>query len=312
MYEIRPIITLDAPTKLPNCMYKLKNIHADLDNVLEEKSLPPGTKKVGTFKQVEQFLKNIENREMAALEDRQEKLLSQLEELKKIMESIKSNLNKSSNTPNSCNKTAKISSAAKVNNIPDIVINVNPRYPPYFLLFLQRLLKNEISLNITCHLHSSVSEISGKSEAFISNLEKFPTNGVPSMNIRLIWKNIGPNAELSVSRFPVQGEANILRFLARTLDAYLGYEKNPNVAKIDYLLDLSYKLSNTNSKSSRSGILQCLSKHVLPNFKWLGGQNKITIADIAVYDSLVNFANKNEISGDLNKWFNNCEGYIKS
>lgn len=72
--------------------------------------------------------------------------------------------------------------------VPDIVISANPSYPPYFLLFLQELLKNEVFLNINCYLHSSISKMPKNCEAFLRKLTKSQENGIPSVLIRLIWK----------------------------------------------------------------------------------------------------------------------------
>ncbi|XP_045474838.1 probable aminoacyl tRNA synthase complex-interacting multifunctional protein 2 [Harmonia axyridis] len=310
MYDLRPIVKIDADIELPKCMYRMKNIHTETENELAGKS-PTHPKNFGTFKQAEQFLKAVESKEMAELEKRQEKLLSQLEELKKIMNSIRSSLKLSPK----CSNTQKNESTANIGtkktksyDVPDIVINANPLYPPYFLLFLQQLLKKEVHLNINCYLHSSVSKLPNKCEAFIRKL-KTQENGVPSILIRLIWKEIGPIAELNMPHYPIQGEANILRYLVRILDNELNHEKSQNLTKINGILDLSYRLSFSNSKTQRNSLIQSLNKNL--KSKWLTDQKDITIADVALYDALKKFASNNEINGALSKWFVECEKFIE-
>ncbi|XP_044753884.1 probable aminoacyl tRNA synthase complex-interacting multifunctional protein 2 [Coccinella septempunctata] len=311
MYVLRPIISLDAQIELPKCMYRMKNFHAGAENELVGKN-PPHPENFGTFKQAEQFLKTVENREMAELEKRQEKLLGQLEELKKIMNSIRSSLKLPSKCTNSQNLNSNNSNSGikkkRSYEVPDIVINANPSYPPYFLLFLQQLLKKEVFLNISCYLHSSVSKLPNVCEAFLRKL-KSQENGVPSVLIRLIWKEIGPVAELNIPHYPIQGEANILRYLVRILDNELNYERSQNMIKIDELLDLSYRLSFADSKTNRTSLIQSLNKNL--KSKWLTDQKEISIADVAVYDALKKFASNNEINGSLSKWFVQCEKFLE-
>lgn len=56
MYDLRPIVKIDADIELPKCMYRMKNIHTETENELAGKS-PTHPKNFGTFKQAEQFLK---------------------------------------------------------------------------------------------------------------------------------------------------------------------------------------------------------------------------------------------------------------
>ncbi|KAK9882649.1 hypothetical protein WA026_022516 [Henosepilachna vigintioctopunctata] len=246
---------------------------------------------------------------MAELEERQEKLLGQLEELKKIMKSIKCNFMVIDKNTSTLLKPSTAIPCKVQRNIPDIVINANPNYPPYFLILLQRSLRNEINLNINCYLHSSIANISSVTEDFVSNLKRPQTKGIPSVDLMLIWKKIGQHAELNVSHYPIQGEANILRYLVRILDSDLNHEKYPNPEEIDNLLDMSYALSY-NSKNNKN-YLQHLNKSSSKGL-WLEGRRSITIADIAMFDFLKKNFKIDSVSGNLNKWFNQCEQYIKS
>lgn len=56
MYELRPIVRIDAEIEQPKCMYRMKNIHTEVENELAGKS-PPHPENFGTFKQAEHYIK---------------------------------------------------------------------------------------------------------------------------------------------------------------------------------------------------------------------------------------------------------------
>lgn len=56
MYELRPIVKIDAEIEQPKCMYRMKNIHTEVENELAGKS-PPHPENFGTFKQAEHYIK---------------------------------------------------------------------------------------------------------------------------------------------------------------------------------------------------------------------------------------------------------------
>lgn len=59
MYRQKPIVRRDISVTLPECMYKLQNIHAARNNtvVQQYEHVPPSDKKLDIIEQVKQFLK---------------------------------------------------------------------------------------------------------------------------------------------------------------------------------------------------------------------------------------------------------------
>lgn len=100
-----------------------------------------------------------------------------------------------------------------------------------------------------------------------------------------------------------------MRYLVRILDNELNYERSRNLTTIDRLLDLSYRITVTNSKSQRNSLLQSLNKNLKST--WLTDQKIISVADVALYDTLKKFASNNEINGNLSKWFAQCEKFVE-
>lgn len=127
---------------------------------------------------------------MAALEARQQDILKQLAALKKQMQALKTDLRSSGTTTRqSAVKTVAVA-PVDVNNLPDIVINASPDFPPYSLKLIQQLWKNNLKMKVQTHLHSSVSKVLEGASLFASQLEKFETQGkLPVLNVRLIWKD---------------------------------------------------------------------------------------------------------------------------
>lgn len=128
---------------------------------------------------------------MSVLEVRQQDILKQLAALKKQMQSLKADLKSSgTNTRQSPVKTVVASAPVDVNNLPDVVINASPDFPPYSLRILQQLWKDKLNLKVQTHLHSSVARVSEGVALLAEELEKFETRGkLPVLNVRLIWKD---------------------------------------------------------------------------------------------------------------------------
>lgn len=127
---------------------------------------------------------------MAALEKRQQDILKQLAALKKQMQALKTDLKSSGTTTRqSPVKTATVA-PVDMNNLPDVVINASPNFPPYSLKLIQQLWKNSLKMKVQTHLHSSVAQVPEGVASFASQLEKFETQGkLPVLNVRLIWKD---------------------------------------------------------------------------------------------------------------------------
>lgn len=303
MYEISPIIKQEFIIEYPKCMYEVKNLNV-AKNGYKGDTLTRAENSE-TFEQ-----KHLDLPNMTELENKQKNILKQLEELKKLLNTVKGSLNlpKEKTIIKNNTKSNPKTQALRLNSekLEDFVINASPNYPPYFLLFLQRLLKDELRIQISSHVHSSVNKLQPKSQYFINNLKEFKSQGQYTINVRLIWKEVGPDTEISVSYYPICGEVNILRYILRSINSSL-YD---NSVRADHFMDTSYLLSKISEKASRSSILQEISKS-LKKSKWLMG-TEATAADIALYSSIKNYVSSNEISADLAKWIKHSDDLIKS
>ena len=60
------------------------------------------------------------------------------------------------------------------------------------------------------------------------------------MRLTIIWSEVGRECEVMVSPLTqtvLKGEVNVLRYLARLFPAILGYEAQPDLSRVDFMLD---------------------------------------------------------------------------
>lgn len=107
--------------------------------------------------------------------------------------------------------------------------------------------------------------------------------------------------ELTGAR-PIQGEVNLLRYLAR-LTSSLNYNDN---IEMDSYLDTCYNISRSKTKSERLPLFQRLNKK-LGKEKFIFGD--FSIVDIAAYSAIKQTAGAGEVNVGMTKWMNNCEAY---
>lgn len=109
-----------------------------------------------------------------------------------------------------------------------------------------------------------------------------------------------------VHDYPLEGEANVLRYLTRLIENY-NYEssKSPSVLySIDSILDLCLRLSyeearNVNAITSK--IASYLNKKT-----WLLDDSNASIADVAAWSVLKRVAS-NRVPRELKDWYDLCE-----
>lgn len=68
--------------------------------------------------------------------------------------------------------------------VQDIVINADPNHPPYALLWLTKLWN--LPVDISVHLHSSVSALPEKLSSFTSLINV--TSSESSIKVTFVWK----------------------------------------------------------------------------------------------------------------------------
>ncbi|XP_057322369.1 aminoacyl tRNA synthase complex-interacting multifunctional protein 2 [Microplitis mediator] len=293
MYELKAIINHNTAIERSSCMYEMKNIHDDGDS---------SKHKCTIVSEVTDKFINITKAPLAevkALEERQEKILAQLAELKEQVFNLCNVLNKN-------NSDTAVSHPKRASRTPvtaDVVINVNPARPCYSLVALKKLW-GDVDLRLSPYVHSSLN--SKIPEGFEKNK---PASNGSAINLSLIWKNVG-DSELIASGFksqPIVGEANILRYLVRLFDNE-SYEKSDSVVetlKIDRVLDLSYLLTHQDLPKYRQTTLNLLDK-LLGTEKWFGGKRFFNVADVAAWSAIKRFTS-DKLPSNLSTWYRNCE-----
>lgn len=306
MYRMKPVFKHDFTVELPNCMYKMNNIHSQRnigDGPEDHVSSP--SKKLDIFDQNCQEIPG-----MAELEAKQSDILEQLAQLKKQISSLKCDLKlQNGSSSNEVPVSIKFVRPVRItSSLPEsIVLNANPSSPPYSLEILQRLLQNQIGLAVTSYLHSTVVSLPEPTLRLKESLVNFkPKSGVPVINVKLIWKNLDSNAQFLLSHTPVTGEVNLLRYLSRVTNSKLSYDSDANSLEIDSILDQCFLLVRAKTKAERTNILQIFSK-ALSKSQWLVGKNQAGIADIAAYSAVKQSLSPNELSVNLGKWFERCQ-----
>ncbi|XP_028131210.1 probable aminoacyl tRNA synthase complex-interacting multifunctional protein 2 isoform X1 [Diabrotica virgifera virgifera] len=313
MYRTRQIIHHDQKIDKPKCMYALKNIYSkDSQDMVDESTdhVSRTNEKSTIFDQVKQFLKNNHQIPgMADLEAKQEEVLKQLADLKKQILSIKLDLKINANSVGT-NKTCPSISAEKLNALPDLVVNASPTNPPYSLLIIQKLLHDIVELKVTSHIHSSVPTLNENAKQLGDSLASYvPKRGVPSVNIKLIWKNVGIDTELIVSHVPIFGEVNLLRYLTRVISSPLSYSSDSDSVEIDSILDTCYLLLRAKTKTEKAGHIATLNKS-LGKSQWLAGRSRHSLGDLAAYSALKQVTSGSEINANMTKWYQRCETVV--
>ncbi|XP_056641147.1 probable aminoacyl tRNA synthase complex-interacting multifunctional protein 2 isoform X1 [Diorhabda sublineata] len=313
MYRTKPIIIHDQQMGTPKCMYSLINIHSKESKEIVGQSTDhvSTTNNSRIFDQVKQFLKsNHQIPGMAELEAKQTEILKQLDNLKKQIISIKLDLKNNYSSPVISQSAFSNSTSEKLSGLPNLVIKTSPTNPPHSLRILQKLLQDKVELNFTSHLHSSVSELTEDAKELEQSLINHNLkHNVPKLNIKLIWKNVGVNTELIVSRIPIIGEVNLIRYLTRIIDSSLSYSSDPNSVEIDSILDTCHQILRSKTKTERAIHLVTLNKS-LGKAQWLGGRNSYSLGDIAAYSALKQASNRNEINANLSNWFQRCKNVL--
>ena len=102
---------------------------------------------------------------------------------------------------------------------------------------------------------------------------------------------------------PIQGEANIARFLARLLRPPYDDTDIIRATEIDNLVDLAYPLTKGNNKE-RAAVLRTLNAK-LGKSAWLVG-DEITLADIVLWGAIMQTGQFEGAPGNVKKWLDRC------
>lgn len=105
---------------------------------------------------------------------------------------------------------------------------------------------------------------------------------------------------------PIHGETNIIRYFSRIGPSNLNYELLTNAAEIDSVLDISYLLSRSRTKTERQQLIQSLNGSLAKN-QWLCNSKEISIADVVACSVIQQITNASDINVNITKWMQRCQ-----
>ncbi|KAL7035468.1 hypothetical protein ACKWTF_008390 [Chironomus riparius] len=302
MYSLKPILT-QQNIDLPSCMYKMKPVNSNIiENSCNSKN-------------------NSEKSEVELLEDRQNRILQKLDELKQTLLSMRGDLNACSKPAQQNIQNQQQQKAAKVkiqrkqidvNNLAEIVVNVHPKNIPYSILAFRNLFKDRLFLDVEVFTHSSISnaDFNDLTRDFTDKITKKLdyVEKLPALKVTIIWKDVETTQFISSpSKFiPVYGEINIIRYLNRVGPSEHYYETDHFQANYhDQVLDVCYQLSKKHSDKERQQYIQHLSQR-LGKDQFYNSASSLSISDIAVSSILKKlYANDfKRMPANLSNWLN--------
>ncbi|XP_011164543.2 aminoacyl tRNA synthase complex-interacting multifunctional protein 2 isoform X2 [Solenopsis invicta] len=285
MYPVRPVVDLPAKCPHSRAMYEMRSIYEDGRD--DRRRRHDATEPAAEAKMPDNaVVTQVPLPQCEALEARQEKILSQLMELKKQVSTLCHFLKQSKQ------EAKKDLIAVPKPVVIKLVLNVNPRKPPYSILALQKLWK-DTNIKVTPYIHSNTT-----AQVPIT-FPEITTSATNIVEITLIWKEVSNMEIIMDADYPITGEANFLRYLSRAIESH-NYESTCLQPQT-----LDSALDDVNLLHYEQSIEKGL--HVLAKKfeKWSckGGFN---IVDIAVW-SLIKQYPKTNLSPVLQKWYAQCE-----
>lgn len=308
MYQVKPIGGPHIKPDLPTCMYKLPNLHAQqgsgcaAEHALQNGEMEPGIR---------------------ALEARQDEIMRKLYELKAAVEGLA----KTVTTPDadldltvSGSLSSQSLGSTAFRGVPDldavlgkdlgalrdIVINVNPEKPPLSLLVLHRLLCQRYRVLSTVHVHSSVASVPPQLLSCLGprHADSYARQ-LFQLGFTLIWKDVlKPQMKFSIRNMcPIEGEANVARFLFKLLAAY---PADPALATLaDSWVDVAFFQLADGGAKERNGVLRSLNA-ALDRGPWLAGP-EFSLADLACYCCVQQSGMASAAPANVQRWMKSCE-----
>ncbi|XP_011646541.1 aminoacyl tRNA synthase complex-interacting multifunctional protein 2 isoform X2 [Pogonomyrmex barbatus] len=302
LYLERPIIVLPETTSHLSVMYEMRSIYGRqfkepfrcADVVTTAEATVTATATVAT--EFEAELRDVNTQapvpEYGALEARQEKILGQLADLKQQVVMLCQFLKQSANT-------------GIQKNIPhvqkpvvlELVLNVNPKKPPYSILALQKIW-TDTSIRVSPYIHSTIYH--DQVPLFYTKLGNSSGNVI---NLSLIWKKVEDLEVVSgVKSYPIKGEVNFLRYLSRLIKSHNYEHSCLHPHTLDFALDLIDSLHNEeNAERIEKELIVLANKFE----KW-SSKKEFNIVDIALWSLIKQFPKMN-LPSALYKWYDSCE-----
>jgi len=203
-------------------------------------------------------------------------------------------------------------------NLPDeyidVVVNADPRRPPYALLFFRKILQDYYGtgIKIKTFVHSSCTgNIAKYLEVFNTNTQDEIIDVKESLVITLIWKNLDLQTELIVNpirQVPIAGEGNLCRFFSRIIP--LAYPLNYDTLDWGQLQQVDKLIEEASEKIVNFDFIEAQLKATGP---FLLGE--MTIADFVFFSAASNVLIHNY--GRLVKypktqdWLEKCQNFAQ-
>jgi len=293
MFSLKPIL-VDQKIELPQCMYKLKPVNSNSHESMQDS------------------INNSEKSELEVLEEKQNRVLKKLEELKKTLISMRGDLKLCSKPAQPQQKPSTgckvLKTSIEVANLSDIVINVHPSKVPFSILAFKNLWKGRLNISVDVFTHSTInaSEVTKIAKDFVEKVSApAEDDNLPTLKVTIIWKDVETTQMFtSPALLPIYGEVNIIRYLNRVGPNEFSYEADNQFAnQTDTVLDICYQLSRKSSTKERQQSVQQLSQ-LLGKNQFFNDSSSFSVADIAVSSTLKKFfaSNAKEVPANLASW----------
>uniref|UniRef100_A0A8C6TKR5 Aminoacyl tRNA synthetase complex interacting multifunctional protein 2 n=1 Tax=Neogobius melanostomus TaxID=47308 RepID=A0A8C6TKR5_9GOBI len=308
MYQVKPVCGGHMEVDLPTCMYNLPNVHGQhgnscgSDHALQNGEVDPAVK---------------------ALEARQDEIMRKLYELKAAVEglaktvttpdadldlTVSSSLSFQSPSTTAFKAPADLESllGKDLGALRDIVINANPAEPPLTLFVLHGLLCQHYRVLSSVHVHSSVA---GVPPQLMSCLGPRHADGYArqlfQLGFTLIWKNV-PKLQMKFSiqsMCPIEGEANVARFLFKLLSLYPS--DAAMATQVDSWVDTAFFQLAEGGPKERAAVLRALNS-ALGHNPWVAGAD-FSLADIACFCCMQKNGSASTAPANVQRWLKSCE-----
>lgn len=238
------------------------------------------------------------------LEEKQNRILKKLEDLKKTLISMRGDLNLCNKPAQQPQQKKSPSGSIDTSNLSEIVINVNPAKVPYSILAVKNQWKGRLNMSVDFFTHSTVPELTKTARDFAKKASSpIELNNLPTLKVTIIWKDVDTTQMLtSPTSLPIYGEVNIIRYLNRVGPSEFWYEVDNHFAnQTDSVLDICYQLSKKSSAKERQQSAQQLSQR-LGKAQFYNESSSLCVADIAVSSTLKKFFNAKEVPANLASW----------
>lgn len=251
------------------------------------------------------------------LEERQENILQQLYNVKKVLQHLIQQLKTESNetgmiTVGTSTKLSTCIPMLDVSICKDIVVKASTSNFPLSALVLCHQLSQQRIIHIRSYCHSSLTEaVTSQLFSFENGNntvglkpEKSEKESGGAITLTTILSSVeSPVMTVSPTSYEIIGEVNIARYLARHLTP--SYDEDPVIAtSIDGWLDSVHQSLYEGNVATCTAFVRVLHSH-LSSHEWLVG-NGPTLADIVLWSALHNKAHLKMLTPNIEKWLNNC------